>query len=562
MELTQPSAVAVKISLSIAASALTLLIAACFNQGGTPAGSQEVTRIVTLDQGWDANARLAFATTSQGSQIIPYSWFLALERAGDGELLRSEQNIQRWGYLPAEPEPDGSNPDGLPVGFVKAVGRNRDEWIGLTCAACHTTQLNYKGVGLRIDGGPAMADFDLFFRELVEALTATLNDDAKFDRFALRVLGNSSTTAQREQLRASLAEIQGRHLARYLVNKPDYEAGYARVDAFGNIFNEILVFALDQPGNAKPNNAPVSYPFLWDTSQHDRVQWNGSSSNDVLGLGQLARNTGEVLGVFGNPHIVGCGPDTCTYRNNVDFVGIGKLEPLLFNLWSPPWDSRYLGAIDAAGAARGKVHYEKYCADCHALINRSDPLRKVTAVMRDVGTDPGTATAYLTRSGTTGPLQGRIKSQIPLVRFGATDTGVALLANAVKGVLYENPSVSADSSMVQPRLSEQPVEDTSITRHATYKARPLNGIWATAPYLHNGSVPTLWQLLQEPDQRIKTFNVGNREFDPKDVGFESASGPYLFDCELPGNSNEGHAFGTKELTNEQKRDLIEYLKTL
>ena len=551
-----------RISLSIAASSLTLLMAACFNQGDTPAGGQDVTRIVTLDQGWDANARLAFATTSQGSQIIPYSWFLALERAGDGDLLRSEENIRRWGYLAAEPVPDRWNPDGLPVGFVKAVGRNRDEWIGLTCAACHTTQLNYKGVGLRIDGGPAMADFNLFFRELVEALTATLNDDAKFDRFALRVLGNSSTAAQRDKLRANLAEIQGRHSARYLANKPDYEAGYARVDAFGNIFNQILVFALDQPGNARPNNAPVSYPSLWDTPHHDVVQWNGSSSNDVLGLGQLARNIGEALGTFGNLHIVDCGPDACTYRNNVDFVGLGQLESLVFNLWSPQWDSRYLGAIDALGAAQGKVHYEMYCAHCHALINRSDPLRKVTAVMRDVGTDPGMATAYLTRSATTGPLQGRIKAQNPLVRFGATDTGVALLVNAVKGVLYGSLSVSTDSSMVQSRLSERPVKDTSITRDATYKARPLNGIWATAPYLHNGSVPTLWQLLQEPDQRIRTFYVGNREFDPKDVGFESASGPYLFDCDLPGNSNGGHAFGTKDLTKEQKRDLIEYLKTL
>jgi len=83
-----------------------------------------------------------------------------------------------------------------------------------------------------------------------------------------------------------------------------------------------------------------------------------------------------------------------------------------------------------------------------------------------------------------------------------------------------------------------------------------------APYLHNGSVPSLSDLLLPPDQRPKTFYVGNWEFNPAIVGYETASQtPFLFDTSVPGNSNAGHAYGT-DLTNEDRKALIEYLKTL
>jgi hypothetical protein len=97
----------------------------------------------------------------------------------------------------------------------------------------------------------------------------------------------------------------------------------------------------------------------------------------------------------------------------------------------------------------------------------------------------------------------------------------------------------------------------------SYKARPLNGIWATAPYLHNGSVPNLWQLLQPADKRVKEFYVGSREIDPVNVGLDAAPYPggYKFDTTLPSNSNAGHTYGTT-LTDDQKWALIEYMKTL
>lgn len=103
---------------------------------------------------------------------------------------------------------------------------------------------------------------------------------------------------------------------------------------------------------------------------------------------------------------------------------------------------------------------------------------------------------------------------------------------------------------------------------AQYLARPLNGIWATAPYLHNGSAPTLYDLLH-PDQRPAKFAMGDREFDPAKVGYQSeldATGPnvWIYDTTQPGNSNIGHsgdAFGTS-LPEDQKSALLEYLKKL
>ena len=116
--------------------------------------------------------------------------------------------------------------------------------------------------------------------------------------------------------------------------------------------------------------------------------------------------------------------------------------------------------------------------------------------------------------------------------------------------------------------------DTTAEPYASllsYKARSLNGIWATAPYLHNGSVPTLYDLLLpkkqkgDPDTdeyRPDTFQVGSRQFDPTKVGLRSAGyDGFTFDTLRRGNSNAGHLYGTK-LKPEERWDLVEYLKSL
>ena len=95
------------------------------------------------------------------------------------------------------------------------------------------------------------------------------------------------------------------------------------------------------------------------------------------------------------------------------------------------------------------------------------------------------------------------------------------------------------------------------------KGRPLTGAWATAPFLHNGSVTSLYQLLTPADKRVKKFYVGTREFDPVEVGFKyktATPGSFMFDATIRGNRNSGHAYGT-ELTDDEKWALIEFMKT-
>jgi len=135
--------------------------------------------LIYLDQGWSEAEREQFYYTTQGSQLIPYEWFLALERATDEELFRSDANIEHLGFLPAR-SATPRNPDRLPIGFVKDdnalttdygikksfLGRDfqesayprQDTWLGLTCAACHTSELHAGAKTIRIDGGSSLAD--------------------------------------------------------------------------------------------------------------------------------------------------------------------------------------------------------------------------------------------------------------------------------------------------------------------------------------------------------------------------------------------------------------------
>ena len=114
-----------------------------------------------------------------------------------------------------------------------------------------------------------------------------------------------------------------------------------------------------------------------------------------------------------------------------------------------------------------------------------------------------------------------------------------------------------------------------------YKGRPLTGVWATPPFLHNGSVPTLYDLLLAPLDRPKSFPLGTREFDPEKVGYvtDKSSPQYLtdkakqentftFDTHdaagkpIPGNDNGGHDYGNARFTDAERWALVEYMKAI
>jgi hypothetical protein len=156
--------------------------------------------VIYLDQGWTQAERATYYQISQGSTVLDYNIFLNLEVADGEALFRSDANSDRYGMTiqPANPQ---TNPDGLPVGLSKTVtteGPWKGEQVGLTCAACHNTEITYQGKRIRIDGG-AGNHFDMmaYIYGLDDALQATLTDQAKFDRLADRI-GASSPDAKRD----------------------------------------------------------------------------------------------------------------------------------------------------------------------------------------------------------------------------------------------------------------------------------------------------------------------------------------------------------------------------
>ncbi|MET0342015.1 MAG: di-heme-cytochrome C peroxidase [Polyangiales bacterium] len=562
---------------------------------GDPIGGQSQTALATplpilLDQGWDQRTREAFWFTPQGSQVMPYSWFLSLERADSQELVRASANMERYRYISMPPSE--LNPDALPIGFVRDVDvESRTASLGLTCAACHTAKISLNGRDVIIDGGPTLSDFKAFLRDTVEALAATRRDPSKFQRFAASVLPVDAGDAERAELRQALSVQHDALAVRLAFDGTEVEPGYGRLDAFGGILNNVAATGLGLPANAAPQDAPVSYPFVWDAPQADRVQWNGSALNAPL-VGALTRNIGEVLGVFGRLELDPKLAKLRGYSNSVNLPNLGRLENWLRELSSPRWPRELLPAIDGTLASAGEQLYGEHCASCHERIDARDPARKIAAKMvpvPEVGTDPTMARNYLDRKGKTGKLEGKRAMILGGERFGAETRTFQIVANGVAGVLLDNPLESlavalGDLNHVRKLRKEAPMPTPRVDDAARamaelkrtiglfalfdpdtyhYKARPLNGVWATAPYLHNGSVPSLWDLLQTPAQRPKAFHVGSRSFDAKKMGMSTAAEPgtSLLDTGLHGNSNAGHLYGT-QLSEAQKWQLIEYVKTL
>lgn len=710
-----------------------------------------------LDQGWDANASLWFYNTTQGSALLPYSFLLALEQPDQDAGVTCDRNgvsgnwflcpeyIDDFRYLPQKST--FFNPDGLPVGFAKEVYKAGGHWadtdiekpteyVGLTCAACHTGQVNFGNRALRIDGGPAMADMVGFLERLTDALEQTLvqtGDQSRQQRFVARVLESSDDFDSAEaviyalekwfQIRKQYNVINAPRTNQcvfpereyaladcnadsHITHKVDY--GYARLDAFGRIYNRVLQHAINvqqfkdllrgvtrfngkqavltpaqiekvfegvanpedavlrdgdfvrimdhlqstQPGypglsktdmlrvrNALFNspNAPVSYPFLWDITHADYVQWNGLAGNALLG--PLGRNAGEVIGVFAildwrsqsgwaktlnsvsiSAYLTGQKKKArvIDFQSSVDLFNLQRLESHLVSLRSPQWpfckkqtgdeaDHYYLPVgevqtyvdqrdcagddqrFDQARLTRGRLLFAEHCQSCHHVIDPNAFDRLMVSSMVGINhqetTDETMARNGVHYVGKSGNFKDTYQStDVGTLVVGENAPVVQILTAATKGVVT---TPDADKSWIR-RVYEwlytliMSVFDNPVTKSTikagdympdtttkpynsllAYRGRSLNGIWATAPYLHNGSVPSLYDLMSCVAERPVTFRVGARQFDPVHVGFNSTGyDGFLFDTRIAGNSNKGHEYGVCDLDHEQRMSLVEYMKSL
>jgi hypothetical protein len=570
-------------------------------------------------QNWSPQQQVDWYEASQGSRLLPLSWFMALERAGSSDPVADQAWLaEQFRFLPSRT----GRPTPLPVGFAIDDGDDeqlsisrlrwyagqgrREKWVGLNCSACHTAEVSYMGTPIRIDGGPALVDFQRFVEAIDGALKETLSDEAKFARFADKVLASADRNADaarrasnRTMLKAELAKLVDWQKRTDEMNETPLRYGFARVDAFGHIYNKVALFMrpLADPTN-NPADAPVSYPYIWDIHRHDLLQYNGIAKGSKIKLpggtldyGALGRNTGEVLGVFGDV-VVDPKPGLRGFVSSVQVDSLNRLENQLATLKAPKWPAQF-PAIDAALADRGKGIFATSCRSCHddtlapdaAVKIKMIPLFDTTA--EHERTDPWMACNAFTYETASGKLEGVKSDLFAGPTIGPIAQNAGLLATTVKGALLNKKSdlvsevgLTFFGIYLPPRVVDtegaptlskaQRLDLCRTTKHEllAYKSRPLNGIWATAPYLHNGSVPTLHDLLLPATQRPKSFFLGTRDFDPEKVGYVTAataagnSFEYRTDDPAGGNSSAGHEYGARTLSEADRKALLEYLKVL
>ena len=536
-----------------------------------PSPTQE--RHPTDGQGLEEQDRQAWYHGSVGTWLVPYDWFMALY---DDSLIKE---FSATGILI-----DPSDPERLPIGITKTESPNLPKpvpFVGLNCAFCHTTQFTYGGATHRIEGGPSLQFNARFLRILFEKLGENLRAE-NFVPFATKVLqlrNQPVTPRSLEEFKNEVAAILPPLIDKAGRDVSPETWGPGRFDALGRGSN--TVFTPLSPDNLRPANAPVSIPALWGVWEYDRVQWSGSIEHP------LARNIAQVIGVnaglfaWAKKNPGAPASDVEVYRSSLDVRALDGLERIARRLLPPRWPSAF-PPIDRELAIRGRdlyhgnadKHMRNLCAHCHvgqSIDNRSaaGPSRHVRLIPRhEVGTDDLYLENFSRRRIDLGPL-GR---------------GILSAREASELITTE---------LLKVHRASENQEYAQRTNHwidkAFYIARPHLAVWATAPFLHNGSVPNLFELLSPLEERHNCFYLSpNMEFDPRNVGYavtECSGNPlsrdplggFEYKTHLPGNKNIGHEFRDDPTCAkaENKRDgvigcaipkedrwaIIEYLKT-
>ena len=415
-----------------------------------PASAQVV--IVYQGADWTAESRETFYSQDQGSRIMPLAWMQALKQPNGDAFLGD--SLQRYGYLPNSLS---ETPD-APVGFTVANDAGGPS-IGMTCSGCHTRQIDVNGTAYRIDGGPAIVDFQSFLTDLNDAVTAVRATPEAFAAFADAVLGAGASDTAKDTLRLDLETWHLRFDTLIERSLPDPAWGPSRLDAVSMIFNRLAGLDVGEPptylipDNIARADAPTRYPFLWNAAIQDKTQWPGfaDNGNDILGL---SRNLGEVYGVFGVFHPV---EQSGLFRlnrdylvnNSANFSGLATLEDLVWKIGPPRWPWELDHRLAAQGAEifnRGTE--EGGCSDCHGI--RAGEIRPVfnqtwdTPII-DVGTDLREC-GILGRTVQTGMMAG---AKIPVigVTVKPTDTAFNLLTASVLGAIVQH-ELSLQTSLV------------------------------------------------------------------------------------------------------------------
>jgi hypothetical protein len=430
---------------------------------------------------------------------------------------------------------------GWPIGFsrkaeVKHLGGQSA--VGINCASCHVAQITSSAgkEPIRILGATSHFNVEAFFGAVLVSTFKT-SEPASMKLFLNAYFANRALDAAWETQQAQITEkmaadpFGGKDVPAGELNQIAPRELELAQDAAGlpelvhsmlKLFHNMraALHVPDQPPDKVPpasgpgrNDAfgllsaallnrpqpyaPIKFGLVWNVDQRTWVHWDGNTKSPI------ARNLLASLGLGAPLH---------GKRGDLDFATVKRQTDLSESIRPP----KYPFAIDRAAAKRGAAHFESKCASCHGGPESDKRLYSIA----EVGTDPHRAELFTEKQA-----EGFNKFLAELEAIG-----------------YEPP------------------KEFGVRTTGKYFAATLGGVWARSPYLHNGSVRTMQDLLTAPAQRAKTFHRGSQEYDANQMGYTDG-GAYVFDTAGEGNSNSGHDYGTK-LSAEQKRELMEYLKTL
>ena len=518
-------------------------------------------------QGWTDAERQYWHHKGAGQVLAPLIWLQMLEQADSEKMLMDPELIARYNLLSSPVS--SHNPAGLPVGFtVGPEGTAVAGQVGLTCSACHTGQLSYRAQALRIDGASTNSDIVGFIGAYYSSLTATVADVSKWSRFSNRVAGISGLddATLRYQVKRVMDEAGWEAVASAPSTSSYVEPGPGRMDPLDRIGNFLFGQRLLVKENYGASSAPANSPFIWDIWRFDWVHYNASFNQP------MARNVLQILGNGGLTNFIDdTGEPTKLperWDTSIDFEGLHELEVGFRKLSAPKWPDSIFGKYDRTLALDGRKLFEENCASCHSPRPYASPgnlqaqLAVTTVPVAEIGTDPAHAETFVNRrynaeklTGVSAPISG--------------SEGLELLTEAIKNRGYDKLGYS-EQERSEANGFGRPNRVRGI---AAYRARTLDGIWSTPPFLHNGSVPNIYELLSPVSERSKRFWVGSYEYDPVKLGYVSTESPaaFLFDASLAGNLNSGHEFNDgprvsgvigRLLTHSERMALIEYLKAL
>ncbi|MDF2620001.1 MAG: putative transrane protein [Xanthobacteraceae bacterium] len=470
---------------------------------------------------------------SETATGLPYWVFKALPVMYADRL--GPQGYRRFGFLYANEvvfdpkqgayaQASGPRENDLPIGFSRRVVTGVER-IWFNCSVCHVGTYKVPGNATRhaVAGAPSNnLQLHAFIRFLLEVgRDPGFSADRLIEAIQSEAVGGNLNIVERQiyrylvfpRVKAALLDLGNR--LDFVYRQEDWGPG--RVDTF-NPYKAIQFNFPMAPEfiSATELNGSSDYPAIWKQAPREgmNLHWDGNNSSVA------ERNLSAALGA-------GVTPPT------VDRAAIGRIESWMWELPPPrfPDETR----IDKAKAERGGRLFAAYCAGCHGK-------GAVTAEGKP-------AYDYDTRRH---PRLGQVE---PLGEIG-TDIG--------RWASYTREFSAAQNLL----YAGYPWRFRHFHKTGGYANQPLDGIWARSPYLHNGSVPTLRDLLEPSAQRPAIWFRGSEEFDLDRVGYKSdaAAGSELFryDTTRPGNGNEGHEgrrYGT-ELPASDKDALVEYMKTL